>query len=198
MKILLLASATLLLTSCAALRTPEKKAADFIAKHPELVKPETLKIYVPFHVPQVHIRKEFVPVHDTVWIQREAFQLDSLISNLQASLDSTQKAAVKAVVTPFVLDRPVLRDTLCFDTLGVKGRFWRVGRNYKLEIIRAAIRGNAAGTVVAPKLKTCPEVLHFSWYDPRGWVWWWLLFLGFAAGASITWGLFSLTLRAAR
>ncbi|MDF7813613.1 hypothetical protein [Hymenobacter sp. YC55] len=199
MKFLLLASAGLLMaSSCAVLQSPEKKVADFVANHPDLVRPETVKVYVPFRVPQVIIRKEFVPVHDTVWIQREAWQLDSLISNLQASLDSTQKAAVKAAVTPFVLDRPVLRDTLCFDTLGVQGRFWRVGRNYKLEIIRAAIQGRAAGTVIAPKLRIYPQVLHFSWYDPRGWVWWWLLFLGFAAGASLTWCLFSLTLRAAR
>jgi hypothetical protein len=178
----LLAVLALLAGSCspfAALRpkrpTPEQRAAATVAellqRYPGLVQPETVQVRVPFAVPEIHFERELVPIHDTIYVQREATTLDSLLAGLQGRLDSAQRVATTAQLHRMLLDRPVLRDTLCFDTLGVAGKFWRVGRTYRLLITRGRIDGHATGPVVLQQLGTsaCPGAEPFSLFRPRTW-----------------------------
>ena len=130
-------------------------------------------------------------MHDTIYVQQERAQLDSLVERLQTSLDSAQAAAVKARLQQLLLSRPVLRDTLCFDTLGIRGKIWLNGRNYKLAIIRDAIQDTARTEVVTGRLAPCPSLPPFSLFRPGTWgfAWWvWLLagtVLGLLLGCSL-------------
>ncbi|MDF7809915.1 hypothetical protein [Hymenobacter sp. YC55] len=199
--------AMLLLLSCSPLRelrkTPAEKVAGFIADHPELVRPETVQVKVPFVVPQVRFERSFpVIVHDTIWRQKEASQLDSLINHLSISLDTAQRTATKAKLHQLLDNRPVLRDTLCFDTLGVQGRLWLKDRVYKLEIIRAAIQDTAKGAAVLGKLAPCPPPtapgpLAFEWLQPATWAvpWWVWLLLGICLGVCLLQGAVMLAYR---
>lgn len=191
---ILMALASLLSSSCSPLsQLPRnerqaarqaEKVADFIAAHPELMKKDTVQVYTAFRVPEIHIRKAFYPVHDTIWLKQESTYLDSLLNNLATSLDSAQAAAAKAKVHQLLDGRPVLRDTLCFDTLGVAGKVWLTGRTYQLIITRAAISGQATGQHVCQVLKPCPPAAPapaaaaLPWYNPEQWALpWYLWFL---------------------
>ncbi len=177
-------------TACSPLArlraTPEQRLSTLLTQHPQLRQPDTIRVQVPYEVPRIEFRTQYVPVHDTVWQQRESSQLDTLINKLQGSLDSVQKVAARANLHRLLDNRPVLRDTLCFDTLGVKGLVWREGRTYQIHITRAAIRDTASGSAAVSKLAPCPSqpAPSFAWYDPRGWLWPWYawLLIGFALG----------------
>jgi hypothetical protein len=187
----LLAVLLMLAGSCspfAALRgnpSPAEQLAELLAKYPELAKPETTFVTTPYAVPEVRFDTVLVPVHDTVYVKQEASQLDSLIDRLQGRLDSAQRVATRAQLHRLLTDRPVLRDTLRFDTLGVAGKFWRVGRGYHLQITRARITGSVARPVVQQKLLPAKQ---YAFYDPAGWglPWWAWLLLGVVLGALLT------------
>jgi hypothetical protein len=185
-----------LASSCALLRkTPAEKVADLLAAHPELAAPETIRVAVPYEVPAVRFEKELVPVFDTIYVQRDATALDSLLSQLQGRLDSAQRVATTAQLHRLLLSRPVLNDTLCFDTLGVAGQFWRVGRAYRLRITRAPITGTAvAPPVVVQKLQACTTCAELSWYNPARWGWPWFVWLGIGLvlGVLLLWGVWQI------
>jgi hypothetical protein len=185
--LILLAVLMGLASSCALLRkTPAEKVAELLLQHPDLVAAETIRVAVPYAVPAASFERVLVPVHDTIYVQRAATVLDSLLSQLQGRLDSAQRVATTAQLHRLLLSRPVLNDTLCFDTLGVAGQFWRVGRAYRLRITRAPITGTAtAPPVVVRKLQPCTTCAELSWYNPAGWglVWWHWLLIGVLLGA---------------
>lgn len=200
----LMAVLLMMACSCSPLRelrkTPGQKVADLIELHPELIKPETVQVRVPFYVPQVVIKKELIPVHDTIYLQREASELDSLLTGLKSSLDSAEHAAAQLKLQQFVLSRPVLHDTLCFDTLGVRGRIWRNDRVYKLEIIRAAITDTTTGAAVVGRLAPCPPLQQLpglAWYNPAAWAlpWYVWLLLGIILGICLLQGAVMLAYR---
>jgi hypothetical protein len=174
--------------------TPEQQLQAVLQQHPELLKPDTIKVAVPVRVPEVRFEKELQQVHDTIYVQQDRAQLDSLLSPLQASLDSVQAVAVKAQLQAWLLQRPVLRDTLCFDTLGVSGKIWLKGRNYGLQVIRAAIQDTARARVVAGRLAACPEQPRFHLFRPATWgfPWYVWLLIGAALGAWLLSGIVSL------
>lgn len=186
----LMATLLMLACSCSPLRSlsrqPAAKMATLLERHPELIQPETVQVRVPFAVPEVRFERSFYPVHDTIYLQRERTELDSLIRNLTTSLDSAQSVATKAKLQQLLLSRPVLRDTLCFDTLGVRGRIWLADRVYKLEIVRDQIRDTITGPAVVGKLALCPplQAPAYPWFDPAGWAlpWWLWLLMGAALG----------------
>ncbi len=201
MRILLLLLAALLITcsSCRLLRpTPAEKLADLVAAHPELARTDTIHDTVRVYVPQVEIRRVFVPVPDTVREQLERHTLDSLLSQLDVSLDSVQHVAARSRVLQWMLRRPVLHDTLCFDTLGVMGRVWRVGHTYQLWIVRKALTQDVPTQHVVTRLLPCPPAPVYAWYDPKGWAWWLLLGAGFLGGVAVCYGLFRLAIYSAR
>jgi hypothetical protein len=191
LKLALVAGLALLSSSCSLTRalkphrpTPAEQVAAILAEHPELVaKPETVTVKVYYRVPEVHFEKELVPVYDTVYVQREASQLDTLVNQLQSRLDSAHLVAVRHQLHQLLTDRPVLRDTLRFDTLGVKGKIWRVGRNYRLTVTRAAIQDTARGKAAIKQLQVLPPV-HLPFYNPAGWAlpWYVWLLLGLVLG----------------
>jgi hypothetical protein len=191
-KYALLASAALLLSSCSlpgALRrhhdTPAEAVAKIVAEHPELVaKPETIKVKVYYKVPEIHFEKELVPVYDTVYIQRDANRLDTLVNQLQSRLDSAHLVAVRAQLHKLLMQRPVLTDTLRFDTLGVAGKVWRTGRSYRVHLVRAAIQDTARTQLLQPRLRVLPPA-PVAIYNPAGWGldWWHWLLIGLLLGA---------------
>ncbi|MCB2379803.1 hypothetical protein LGH70_19560 [Hymenobacter sp. BT635] len=200
MKILYSALLSLALSSCAVLQqpTPQEKLATLVEQHPELTATETIRVEVPVVVPQVEFRTQYVPVRDTLREQRESLRLDSLLRHVEASLDSAQRAAARHQVIKYVQSRPVLNDTLCFDTLGVKGWVWREADTYQVWVVRKAIEATSKTDVVATKLVPCPDAPEYLWYDPRGWPWWWSFLAGLVAGVGFCLVICSLVLRATR
>jgi hypothetical protein len=190
-KLALLAGLSLLASSCSLtsqLRphraAPAAQLASLLSEHPELVaKPETVKVKVFYRVPEIHFEKELVPVYDTVYITRERGQLDSLVNQLQSRLDSVQVVAVRHQLHQLLSGRPVLRDTLRFDTLGVSGKIWRVGQHYKINLVRRALQGSTTGPALVPRLR---EALppRYPFYNPAGWPlsWWAWLLIGLLLG----------------
>jgi hypothetical protein len=174
--------------------TAEQELSTVLAAHPELLKPDTISVAVPVRVPEVRFEKELVQVHDTVYVQQERAELDTLIEHLQTSLDTAQATAVKGKLHQLLLQRPVLRDTLCFDTLGISGKIWLKGRNYKLQLIRAAIADTARTRVVTGRLAACPELERFHLFRPATWgfPWYVWLLIGAALGAWLLSGIVSL------
>ncbi|GGF22285.1 hypothetical protein GCM10011383_37400 [Hymenobacter cavernae] len=201
MKLHLLACALLLgATSCAVLQrpTPEQKVAKFLTEHPNILSKETIRVEVPVRIPQIEFRTQYIPVRNVIREQRDSVQLDSLLHQVEISLDSVQRAAARHKVLQWVESRPTLQDTLCFDTLGVSGRVWRTGNAYQLWVVRKDIETKASTAVVATKLKPCPRLLVYAWYEVEGWPWWLLLLCGAIVGAGLTYFIFSLAIRAAR
>ena len=169
-----------------AQRREAHRIAAFVADHPEMLKKDTVKVTVPFFVPQVQFKTRIVAVHDTVYLRAESNHLDTLLTQLAGSLDSAQRLATNAQVHRLLDNRPVLRDTLCFDTLGVAGKIWLTGRTYQILITRAAVRDTTPARVAVQTLQVCPPapVVRHAWYDPAGWAWpWWAwLLLGLVGG----------------
>jgi hypothetical protein len=163
--------------------TPEQQLSAVLQAHPELLKPDTVKVMVPILVPQVSFQQTLKQPLDTVYARQDRAQLDSLLSQLQASLDTAQATAVRAKLQRLLLSRPVLRDTLRFDTCGVRGKVWLKGRNYQLFIVRAAIQDTAKGKVLRPRLAGA-VVPAFSIFRPATWgfPWWLWLAIGAALG----------------
>lgn len=180
-----------LATSCSLLLPPAKQAARaeqqaarkvaaLVAAHPGLQKPDTVKVPVPFYVPRVQFKIRYLAQLDTVRQQQEQAQLDMLINQLRTSLDSAASAATKAKLHQLLDSRPVLRDTLCFDTLGVAGKIWLSGRTYQVQIVRAPVVGTVTGSAVVSRLAPCPPMpaaLELPWYNPESWALPWYLWL---------------------
>lgn len=201
--LLFLATVLLCATSCKLLErpTPQQKLADLVEQHPELAVRDTVRDTVRVEVPRVVFQKVFVPVIDSARTQAERHQLDSLLSRVELRLDSVQRLAVRQRMQQWLASRPVLDDTLCFDTLGVMGRVWRTGTAYQLWLERKAITQDVAREVVVDKLTPCSPCalpLIYAWYDPRGWPWWLLLAAGFSSGVAVCYTLFRLAINAAR
>ncbi|TGE23549.1 hypothetical protein [Hymenobacter metallicola] len=188
------------LASCVAGHqpTPQQKLATLVEQHPELTAKETIRVEVPVVVPQVEFQIKYVPVRDTLREQREGLGLDSLLRHMDASLDSVQRAAARSQVAAYVRSRPVLNDTLCFDTLGVKGWVWRTGTTYQIWVVRKSIEATGKTDVVATKLVPCPSAPEYLWYDPRGWPWWMSFLAGLVVGVGFCLVICSLVLRATR
>jgi hypothetical protein len=189
-KFALLAGLALLSSSCSltgALRhkeTPAEKVGKLLAEHPELIaKPETVTVKVYYKVPEVHFTRELVPIHDTVWVQREANQLDTLMLQLQQRLDTAQQTAIRAKLHHLLSSRPVLHDTLRFDTCGVAGKVWRTGSTYRLYLVRRAIQDTARGRALVPRLQVLPPG-SLPFYNPAGWAlpWYVWLLIGLVLG----------------
>ncbi|AHJ98937.1 hypothetical protein [Hymenobacter swuensis] len=199
MKTLLLASCALLLSSCAALRpTPEQKLATLVERYPQLVVADTVRDTVVVEIPSIEFRKVFVPVSDTARLQADRASIDSLLARVEATLDSAQYVATRDGIYQWAQERPVLYDTLCFDTLGVQGRVWRDGQAYRLWVQRKQMTASKPVEIVVTKLTPCPPAPFYPLYDPRGWAWWLLVAVGFAGGVSLSYGLFRAALTTAR
>lgn len=199
MKALLLASCALLLGSCATLRpTPEQKLATLVERYPELATADTVRDTVTVEIPRIEFRQVFVPVPDTARLQADRASIDSLLARVEATLDSAQYVATRDGIYQWAQERPVLYDTLCFDTLGVQGRVWRDGQAYRLWVQRKQITASKPVQIVVDKLTPCPPAPFYPFYDPRGWLWYWVALAGFAAGGVFTCWLFGLTFRSAR
>jgi hypothetical protein len=163
-----------------------EKYPDFVRQHRELFPRDTVKIKVPYTVPQIVVRTEYVPQHDTVYVAQDTHYLDTLLVELDHSLTVAQHEAAQAKVRALLLKRPVLRDTLRADTLGIHIKVWLSGRNYKILIRRDAIRGDAAGQVVTGGQSPCPALpapADYPFYDPAGWPWWVVFLAGFLLSA---------------
>jgi hypothetical protein len=176
------------------------KYPDFIRQHPELFPRDTVKIKVPYEVPAAAGLVKYVPVHDTVFIEREHSYIDTVLVEVERATTVAQRAAAEAKLHKFLDNRPVLRDTLRADTLGVHIKLWLSGRTYKVLIRRDAIQGEAAGQLVTGGLAPCPPLpapVHYPFYNPRRWGWPWYVWfgLGILAGAAILWGLVQLLYR---
>jgi hypothetical protein len=163
--------------------TPEQQLSAVLEQHPELLKPDTVKVAVPILVPQVSFVQSLKQPLDSVYARQDGAQLDSLLCQLQASLDTARAAAVKAQLQRWLLSRPVLRDTLRFDTCGVRGKVWLKGRNYQLFIVRAAIQDTARGKVLRKRF-AAPVAPAFHIFRPATWgfPWWLWLAIGAALG----------------
>lgn len=196
----ILLCAGVLLASCSVLQpeTPQQKLVSLVEKHPELAVADTVHDTVTVEIPRIEFRKVFVPVVDTVQQRADRALLDSLLNRVELSLDSVQRAAARQQIQQWAAQRPVLNDTLCFDTLGVQGRVWRDGSTYQLWLERKHLTASAPVEVVVEKLMPCPPAPSYLWYDPRGWPYWLLLTAGFITGVVVSFGLFRAALTAAR
>jgi hypothetical protein len=174
------------------------KYPEFINQHPEFFPRDTVRIQIPFTLPPVVIHKT-VTVHDTLFVAADNHYLDTLLLELHRSVNEAQRQATEAKLHELLANRPVLRDTLRADTLGVHLKVWLSGRySYGISIRRDAIQGKAAGQVVRGGLAPCPALpapVHYPFYHPGGWPWYVLLLLGCALGAGATVGLARLLAR---
>lgn len=174
------------------------KYPDFIREHRELFPRDTVKIKVPYLVPQIVVRTEYKPVHDTVYVAQDTHYLDTLLVELDHSLTIAQHEAAQAKIKALLLKRPVLRDTLRADTLGVHIKVWLSGRNYKILIRRDAIKGEAAGQVVTGGQSPCPALpapANYPFYNPAGWPWWVVFLLGVVVGVALLRGVVEIVWR---
>lgn len=184
----LLAAALLTVSACNPLRhvfapSPEQELERFAAKHPELARVDTVTVRDTIVVAKVEVHTRFVAVHDTVREQRDSLQLDTLINQLSASLDTAQRKAAQASIHRLIRTRPIFPDTLCFDTLGVHGRIWQQGNVYNIRLTRDAIRTPHEAKAAFQRLVPC-DCKPLIWYDPRTWPYLWLL-AGFMGGIAL-------------
>ncbi|OON67818.1 hypothetical protein [Hymenobacter sp. CRA2] len=189
------------LTGCRLLErpTPQQQVAELLAEHPELTVPETVRVQVPVVLPAAEARVVYRPSPaDSARHVLDVRRLDSLLRQAEVSLDSVQRRAATRRVREWVHSRPVPLDTLCFDTLGVRGRVWYQSGGYQLQLVRKALRTTAPAQVVRQQLRPCPPAPHYAWYQPAGWPWWWVFVAGAAAGVVCSYALFNLSLRALR
>ncbi len=157
-----------------------------LTAHPELLTRDTVLVHDTITVPVLRVETRFVgrtdPVRASTDSLRFAAALDSLLHRLQTSLDTAgRRAAVRGVQAVVGRARPRFPDTLCFDTLGLRGQVWRTGAAYRLRLTRAETRLAHAVPVLATTLHPCDCPTAPLWHDPRTWPWAWLL-AGFAGG----------------
>ena len=163
--------------------SPEKALAKLTAKHPELLRPDTITIHDTVTVAKIEVQTRYVPVPNVVRERRDSLQLDSLLNQLSASLDTAQRKAAQANIHRLIRQRPVFPDTLCFDTLGVHGRIWQQGKTYFIRLTRDEIKTPHQARQAIQRLTPC-QCESVIWYDPRTWPWLWLL-AGFLAGIAL-------------
>jgi hypothetical protein len=189
MRILLfIAGASLALSSCKLGKifepSPERQLGKLLTAHPELAQPDTVTIHDTITVPQVHVETKFVYRTNPVKEQRDSLRLDSLLQKLETHLDTASRRATVREVFHYVrTERPRFPDTLCFDTLGLRGKVWRNGSNYRISLTRQEIRQPHAARAVVTRLKPC-DCAALVWYDPRTWPYGWLL-VGILLGLTI-------------
>ena len=193
----------LLLACCAALGgcgirrllapPPERQLGRLLTAHPELLTRDTVLVHDTITVPRLRVETRFVYRSDPARAVADSLRLtaglDSLLRRLQASLDTaSHRAAVRGVYKFVQQARPRFPDTLCFDTLGLRGKVWRSGTADRLSLTRATIRQARTVPVLTTTLRPCDCPTALIWYDPRTWPWLWLL-LGFVAGLLLCFSL---------
>ena len=185
MRLLLAFLLCLTLGSCAVSRllrpTPEQQLSRLVARHPELSHRDTVTIRDTVTVPAVRVETKFVYRPDPARERADSLNLDSLLQKLETSLDTAKRRAATREVFRYIrVARPAFPDTLCFDTLGLRGKVWRAGSQYRISLLRREIRQPHEAKAIVTTLKpcTCKTVI---WYDPRTWPWLWVL-AGFGAG----------------
>ncbi|MDO7877375.1 hypothetical protein Q5H93_21720 [Hymenobacter sp. ASUV-10] len=180
MRILLtLAIASLALSSCKLGKlfepSPERQLGRLLTAHPELAAADTVTIHDTITVPQVHVETKFVYRANPAREHTDSLRLDSLLQKLETHLDTASRRATVREVFQYVrTERPRFPDTLCFDTLGLRGKVWRTGSAYQISLTRKEIRQPHAARAVVARLKPC-DCAPLVWYDPRTWPYGWLL-----------------------
>lgn len=182
---LLLCVGALALSSCGVGKlfrpSPEQQLSRLVARHPELQRTDTVMVHDTITVPTLQVETRFVFTPNVVRERADSLQLDSLLQKLETSLDTAKRRATTREVFRYIrAERPRFPDTLCFDTLGLRGKVWRTGSAYRISLMRKEIRQPHTAKAVVATLHPC-DCATTIWYDPRTWPWLWVL-AGFVAG----------------
>lgn len=184
-------AASALLGSCGVTRlfepSPARQLAKLVAAHPELQTRDTVTVHDTITVPQLRVETRFVYRANVVRERADSLKLDSLLQKLESSLDTAKRrATTKEVFRYLRAERPRFPDTLCFDTLGLRGKVWHSGNAYRISLVRQQIRQGHAAKAVVARLKPCDCDTPATWYLPYTWPRWAIFWPAFLLGSLCT------------
>jgi hypothetical protein len=111
--IILSALFSLCLLSC----NPERRVANILKHHPELVKTDTVWSKVSMKIPSIKI-------DTSIKLDKDYSKVDSIIKKYSDKLDSITRLKLVQEIKYYVTNKSVLKDTSSFEQYGVKVKVW--------------------------------------------------------------------------